>query len=393
MLETLLALAVGLLLTILILQIFFLLREKNTGLREELAKQSRQLREEVGGSTKAVGDTLVKTLGEMSAGQDRQLDALRKVLSEKLSRLQEDNAAQLEKMRKTVDEKLQGTLERRLGESFRLVSERLEQVYQGLGEMKTLASGVGDLKKVLSNVKVRGNWGEIQLGSLLEQVLSPGQFEKNVAVRKDSNERVEFAIKLPGRDDSDEVVWLPIDAKFPKEDYDRLIDAAEKADSDGVEEAGKQLEQRIKSSAKDICQKYLHPPATTDFGIMFLPSEGLYAEVLRRPGLIDTLQREYRVNVAGPTTLAALLNSLQMGFRTLAIQKRSSDVWLVLGAVKAEFGKFGDVIDKMKKKLSEASNVMEDASRRSRAIERKLREVEQLPTDEAQDLPGLDSSS
>jgi DNA recombination protein RmuC len=347
--------------------------------------QSRSLREEVGTTMKGVCDTIV----QISQTQQNQIESMRTTVEQQLARIQEDNAKRLEEMRKTVEEKLEGTLEKRLGESFKLVSERLEQVYKGLGEMRELASGVGDLKNVLTNVKVRGTWGEIQLGNLLEQVLAPGQYEKNVVTREGSSERVEFAIKLPGRDgDGDEVVWLPIDAKFPKEDYERMIAASEKADLAGVEEAGKQLEQRIRSSAKEIHEKYIGPPQTTDFGIMFLPSEGLYAEVLRRPGLVEKIQRESRVNIAGPTTLAALLNSLQMGFRTLAIQQRSSEVWRILGAVKTEFGKFGDVMDKVKRKLEEAGSAIEKIETRKRAIERRLKTVEQLPSAEAEAILG-----
>jgi DNA recombination protein RmuC len=287
-------------------------------------------------------------------------------------------------MRKTVEEKLEGTLERRLGESFKLVSDRLEQVHKGLGEMQSLANGVGDLKKVLSNVRVRGTWGEMQLGNLLEQILAPSQYDKNVATKADSADRVEFAVKLPGRDDADgQVVWLPIDAKFPKEDYERLVEASERADAAAVEAASGQLEVRIRAEAKAIRDKYLDPPRTTDFGILYLATEGLYAEALRRPGLFESLQRDYRVNIAGPTTLAALLNSLQMGFRTLAIQKRSGEVWTLLGAVKTEFRKFGDVIEKVQKKIQEAGNAIESAQVRSRAIERKLKKVEELPAGES----------
>jgi DNA recombination protein RmuC len=255
--------------------------------------------------------------------------------------------------------------------------------------MQTLASGVGDLKKVLTNIKVRGTWGEMQLGNLLEQILAPEQYDQNVQTKPDSGERVEFALKLPGRDERDgEAVWLPIDAKFPKEDYERLVDASERGDPEAVEEAGKQLENRIKLEAKDIRDKYIDPPHTTDFGILYLSTEGLYAEVLRRPGLMTTLQRDYRVNVTGPTTLAALLNSLQMGFRTLAIQKRSSEVWNLLGAIKGEFKKFGEVIEKVETKIREAGNVIEKAKTRSRAIERKLRGVEELPAPAAQAILG-----
>jgi DNA recombination protein RmuC len=305
---------------------------------------------------------------------------MRQTVAEGLRTLQEDNSRKLEQMRAVVDEKLQSTLEKRLGESFRQVSERLEQVYKGLGEMRSLATGVGDLKKVLTNVKTRGTWGEIQLGNILEQILTPEQYDVNVVTKKNSNERVEFAIRLPGpNSDRDRVVWLPIDSKFPQEDYQRLMDAQEAADKDLAEKSIKSLEIRIKAEAKDIKEKYIDPPNTTDFGIMFLPVEGLYAEVLRRPGLCDTLQRDHRIVVTGPTTLAALLNSLQMGFRTLVIEKRSSEVWELLGMVKTEFGKFGEVLSKTKKKLQEASNTIGMAEVRSRAIERKLKKVQEVP--------------
>lgn len=308
---------------------------------------------------------------------------------ERLRSLQEDNAKKLDQMRNVVEEKLQTTLEKRLGESFRQVSERLELVHKGLGEMQALAGDVGDLKKVLTNVKTRGTWGEVQLGNLLEQVLTAEQYGTNVETKPGSGKRVEYAIRLPGRDGgSGEVVWLPIDAKFPQEDYQRLVEAQDRADPAGADLAGRQLEVRIKAEARDIHDKYLSPPATTDFAIMFLPSEGLYAEVLRRPGLADTLQRDFRVVPSGPTTLAALLNSLQMGFRTLAIEKRSSEVWKLLGAVKAEFGKFGDVLDKVHKQLETASNTIDTAARKTRTITRQLRQVEQLPAGEAQALLG-----
>ena len=285
-------------------------------------------------------------------------------------------------MRKTVDEKLHATLEHRLGESFKLVSDRLEAVHKGLGEMQTLAMGVGDLKRVLTNVKTRGTWGEVQLGALLEQLLTPDQYATNIATRPGSKEVVEFAIRLPGRQ-GDEQVWLPIDSKFPIEDYERIVAAQDLADAAGMEEASKALEARIKLEAKSIRDKYIEPPHTTDFGILFLPTEGLYAEVLRRPGLSDWLQRECRVTIAGPTTLTALLNSLQMGFRTLAIEKRSSEVWLVLGAVKTEFGKFGEVLANAKKQLQTVANSIDSAETRSRQMERKLKEVEALPGPEA----------
>lgn len=317
---------------------------------------------------------------QLSKGIEAQLEQLRNSVEQKLAQIQADNSTQLEQMRKTVDEKLQGTLEKRLGESFKLVSERLELVHKGLGEMQTLASGVGDLKKVLTNVKTRGTWGEMQLGNLLEQVLTPDQFACNVATRPGSSERVEFAIKLPGRSDNDgSPVWLPIDAKFPKEDYERLVEASEQADAAAMEIAAAQLESRIRAEARSIRDKYVEPPYTTDFALLYLPIEGLYAEVLRRPGLHDALQREFRVTVTGPTVLSALLNSLQMGFRTLAIEKRSSEVWSVLAAVKSEFSRFGEVMGKVQKKLQEASNVIDSAATRTRAIERRLKDVHELP--------------
>jgi DNA recombination protein RmuC len=325
-------------------------------------------------------DTFAKSLEKLIQTSDKKSDELRALVEAKLTALQTDNMAKLEEMRRTVDEKLQGALEKRLGESFKLVSERLEAVHKGLGEMQNLAIGVGDLKKVLTNVKTRGTWGEIQLGNLLEQILTPDQFERNVCSAGVGRAAVEFAIKLPGRDENDgKQVWLPIDAKFPKEDYERLVDAAERGDAAAVEQASKDLDLRVRAQAKDIRDKYVAPPHTTDFGLLYLPTEGLYAEVLRRPGLVDSIQRDLRVVVVGPTTLAALLNSLQMGFRTLAIQKRSGEVWKVLGAVKTEFTKFGDVLDKVKKKLEEAGNVIDDASTRRRAVERSLKQVEALP--------------
>jgi DNA recombination protein RmuC len=332
---------------------------------------------------------LTAAFTKLSERNEVKLEDVRRTVEEKLGKIQADNAAQLEQMRRTVDEKLQGTLEHRLGESFKLVSERLELVHKGLGEMQTLASGVGDLKKVLTNVKARGTWGEMQLGNLLEQVLTPEQYATNVSTRAGSIDRVEFALKLPGKDhDQNTPVWLPIDAKFPKEDYERLVEASEKADPVALELAAAQLEARVKGEARSIRDKYLDPPQTTDFAILYLPVEGLYAEVLRRPGLIDVLQREFRVTVAGPTVLCALLNSLQMGFRTLAIEKRSSEVWTVLAAVKTEFGRFGEIIGRVQKKLEEASNVIESAAVRTRAIERKLRDVQELPPDQAR--PFLD---
>jgi DNA recombination protein RmuC len=311
------------------------------------------------------------------------LDKVRQTLEQRLTELQTQNATKLDEMRQTVDQRLQATLEQRLGESFKIVSESLERVTLGLGEMQQIATSVGDLKRVLTNVKTRGTWSEFQLAALLEQMLTPDQYAANVAPIPSSDERVEFAIKLPGRDTVDKPVWLPIDAKFPVEDYQRLMDAIEQADAQGVIDSGNALDARLRSAAKDIAGKYIAPPHTTDFAILYLPTEGLYAEVLRRPKLAENLQTQYRVVVAGPMTLSALLNSLQMGFRTLVIQQRSSEVWKVLGAVKTEFAKFGDVIAKVKKKLDEASSQIDQTGVRSRAIERSLRSVETLPADEA----------
>lgn len=374
-------------------------REESAQNRTEAGVSARQSREELSGTLKQSTDSLLRGMTDIAtlqknqleafAGQltaltqvnDQRLEALRGVVEQQLKALQEDNAQKLEQMRATVDEKLHATLEQRLGESFKLVSDRLELVHKGLGEMQSLAAGVGDLKKVLTNVKTRGTWGEIQLGNLLEQILTCEQYATNVATKKGSGERVEFALRLPG-DEQGREVWLPIDAKFPQEDYQRLVDAQEQADPEAAAFASRQLELRLKTEARDILDKYVNPPYTTDFAIMFLPTEGLYAEVLRRPGLTDLLQREYRVLVTGPMTLAALLNSLQMGFRTLAIQKRSSEVWELLGVVKTEFGKFGDVLDKTHKKLEEATNAIETARTKSRTIERKLRKVQEVPVGE-----------
>jgi DNA recombination protein RmuC len=354
-------------------------------MRVEAVHTTKQQREEINSSLKLFNESVIAQLNRLTESNEKKLDGLRNAVEVKLKQIQEDNAKQLDQMRATVDEKLQGTLEKRLGESFKQVSERLEQVHRGLGEMQTLATGVGDLKRVLTNVKTRGNWGEIQLERLLEQILTPEQYQRNVRTNEKANEVVEFAIKLPGRGDNErDIVWLPIDSKFPMEDYHRLVDAQENGETDSAESASKMLALRIKACAKDINEKYLCPPQTTDFGIMFLPIEGLYAEVIRRIDLVDTLQREFRIVVAGPTTFAALLNSLQMGFRTLAIQKRSSEVWKLLGAVKTEFGKFGDILEGVKKKLDQASNTMDDAARRSRVIERKLRNVQELPVVETQ---------
>jgi DNA recombination protein RmuC len=371
--------------------------------REEAAHNAKSEREEVNNSIKLLGDQLSSRVNDMGKIQNDQLklfseqlnaltskneekfDQLKEKVENQLKEIQEKNEKKLEEMRVTVDEKLHSTLEKRLGEAFKRVSDQLEQVYKGLGDMQELARGVGDLKNVLTNVKTRGTWGEVQLENILEQILTNEQYEKNVKTKKTSNDRVEIAIKLPGKNGrTEEVVWLPIDAKFPVEDYQRLLEAQESADIDKINSASKGIEQRIKAEAKKISEKYLDPPNTTDFAIMFLPIEGLYAEALKTSGLAEFVQREYRVIISGPTTLAALLNSLQMGFRTLAIEKRSSEVWNILSGVKTEFGKFGEYLDKTKKKLQEASNTIDAAAVRSRAIERKLRDVQELPenTDE-----------
>jgi len=333
-------------------------------------------------------DSFARQLSSLTLAQEEKFDKLREGLEKRLRFLQEENDRKLEKIRITVDEKLHSTLEKRLGESFRLVSERLEQVHKGLGEMQTLASGVGDLKKVLTNVKTRGTLGEVQLENILEQILTPGQYEKNATVRPGANERVDFAIRMPGLDGGEDIVRLPIDAKFPQEDFQRLVEAHERADVAGAEQAGKLLESRIKKEARRIREKYIDPPYTTDFAILFLPVEGLYAEVLRRPGLFEGLQRDFKILMAGPTTLAAILNSLQMGFQTLAIEKRSGEVWGLLGAVKTEFGRFGDILEKTKKKIQEAGNTLDTAATRSRAIQRKLKEVQALPGPGSEKLIG-----
>ena len=380
-------------------------REELRDGREEAAKRSHELREEVSGSLSKTAQTLSSTVGQLGNVQKQQLEAvttqvqalvetnqqrldgLRATISEQLNEMREANEKKLEEMRRTVDEKLQGTLEKRLGESFKLVSERLDAVHKGLGEMQNLATGVGDLKNVLTNVKVRGTWAEYQLEAILEQVLTPDQFDRNVATRKDSSERVEFAIRLPGRsDDPNDCVWLPIDSKFPQEDYLRLSEAANSADAEAVALSTRELLRSITQSAKTIAEKYLNPPQTTDFAVLYLPTEGLYAEVLRQPGLVSQLQQDYRVMVSGPTTIAALLNSLRLGFRSLAIEQQASEVWQVLGAVKTEFGRFGDVLAKVKKQLATASNTIENTERRTRAMARTLREVEQLPGAKSDEL-------
>ncbi len=380
--------------------------------REEFSKNSRETREELTNSFKTFGDsissrmsevanlqknqldtfsnqltTLTKTnedkIERMTQATEQKLDKMRETIESKLKTIQEDNSQQLEKMRQTVDEKLHKTLEQRLGESFKIVSERLELVHKGLGEMQNLAIGVGDLKKVLSNVKTRGILGEVQLENILDQILTPEQYAKNVATKQGSRDHVEFAIKLPGRDDSGQAVYLPIDSKFPLENYYTLLDAYDKGNTVAVEEAAKLLEANIKKSAKDIRDKYIDPPNTTDFGIMFLPVEGLYAEVVRRTSLIEILQRDFKIIITGPTTLAALLNSLQMGFRTLAIEKRTSEVWNILGAVKTEFEKFGDVLKKAQDKIHQASTEIDDlVGVRTRQIQKKLKTIQEMPSQE-----------
>ena len=375
-------------------------REEFRVAREESAQAARNLREEVSGGQKSSMDTLVKTIGEMRKSQSDQLgsiaqriqeltasntsglETLRRTIDTQLKHLQESNEKKLDQMRQTVDEKLQSTLEKRLGESFKLVSERLEAVQHGLGEMQNLATGVGDLKRMLTNVKARGTWGEVQLSALLEQILTPDQYGKNVNIKDGSQESVEYAIRLPGGDDEPEsCVWMPIDSKFPQEDYLRLVESADAADADGVQKATAALIRSIHNSAKEIRDKYIDPPKTTDFAIMFLPTEGLFAEVLRQPGQVEKIQQDYRIVIAGPTTLSAILNSLRVGFRTLAIEKRSSEVWKVLAAVKTEFGRFGDVLGRVKRQLKTASNTIDQTEVRTRAMERELRGVEKLPAE------------
>jgi len=404
--DTLLLVSLGLNIVILILVAFALARGRSgqegqerleRALREEIALSRREHGEamrqlsdsvlarmtDIATLQKGQLDTFSRQLLALTQSNEQKLERLRETVEERLKLLQADNNRQLEEMRMTVDEKLHATLEKRLGESFRLVSERLELVHKGLGEMQMLAAGVGDLKRVLTNVKTRGIWGEIHLAGLLEQILTVEQYDRNVVTKPGSGERVEFAIRLPGRDKGDKPVWLPIDAKFPQEDYQRLLDAQEQANPALAEEAARALETRVRAEAKAVREKYIDPPHTTDFAILFLPVEGLYAEVLRRPGLYDLLLREYRVVVTGPTTLAALLNSLQMGFKTLAVEKRSSEVWALLGAVKTEFGRFGEMLEKTQKKLQEASNSIETAAQKSRTIERRLRTVQELPAADA----------
>nr|WP_222622537.1 DNA recombination protein RmuC [Ramlibacter albus] len=342
---------------------------------------------------KTLSDTLNQQLQSLSEANVRRLAEVRGTLEAQLSILQQTNAAKLDEMRKTVDEKLQTTLETRLGESFKQVAERLEQVHQGLGQMQSLAQGVGDLQRVLTNVKTRGMFGEVQLEALLEQVLTNEQYSKQVETKPRSNQRVDFAIRFPGRSSDGTPVWLPIDAKFPREDYERLLDAQDRADQAGVESASRALEVRLRQEAKSICEYYLCPPQTTDFAILFLPIESLYAEALRRPGLMDTLQRDYRVTLAGPTTLLAMLNSLHMGFRTLALEQQASEVWKVLGAVKTEFERYGEWVAKVKEQVSKASDTLDRADTRAKQMRLALRKVEALPEGEAQSLlPPVDEN-
>lgn len=408
---------VGLIIVVLQIFIIFLIKGNNSSdhnldklisnsekrLKDDLhsiRKDSRELaqegRVELGNNLNAFGNSLLKRLHESSVMQKGQLEIfsqqlveltkqnstklelIRDTVEKRLTELQKDNNQKLEKMRETVDEKLQSTLEKRLAQSFQSVSERLEQVHKGLGEMQHLAVGVGDLKKVLSNVKTRGTWGEVQLGNLLEQILTKEQYQANVATKKDSKDIVEYAIKLPGKDKNLNHIWLPIDAKFPIEDYQRLLEAEDANDRVAIDIANKAIEKRLKDEGKKIKTKYIDPPNTTDFAILFIPIEGLYAQVLKLPGLVDFIQREYRVMITGPTTITAILNSLQMGFRTLAIEKQSSEIWQTLSEVKTEFGRFGEILERTQKKLQEASNQIDAGATRARAIERKLKNVDTL---------------
>ncbi len=380
---------------------------KSTELANASSEAGRTLRTELSQSFQRLATSLNETAAQLGAHQKERLDgvtqaieslteihskaqdALRATVEGRLDAIRSESATKLEEMRQTVDDKLQSTLEKRLGESFKIVSNQLERVHQGLGEMQSLAAGVGDLKRVLSNVKVRGTWGELQLGNLLEQFLAPEQFMRDVQVKEDSQERVEFAIRLPGRSDDKEVL-LPIDAKFPQEDFERLVVAAENSDAVGVEAAASALEARVKACARTISEKYINPPQTTDIAILFLPTESLYAEVLRRPGLFEHIQREYHVTLAGPTTLTAILNALQMGFRSLAIEKRTSEVWQVLGAIRSEFNRYGEVVDRLRRQLNTAVNTIDSLGIRTRAMSRKLRDVEILPDGTAHEVLGLD---
>lgn len=377
------------------------LREDIHIIRKDSRELAQEGRVELGNNLNVFGNSLLKRIHESSVMQKGQLeifsqqllaltkqnetklDTIRETVEKRLTDLQKDNNQKLEKMRETVDEKLQSTLEKRLSQSFQSVSERLEQVHKGLGEMQNLAIGVGDLKKVLSNVKTRGTWGEVQLGNLLDQILTKEQYSANVATKKDSNDTVEYAIKLPGKDTTKSHIWLPIDAKFPIEDYQRLIEAEDANDKAAIDAANKAIEKRLKDEGKKINTKYIDPPHTTDFAILFIPIEGLYAQLLKIPGLVESIQREYRVMITGPTTITAILSSLQMGFRTLAIEQQSSQIWQTLSEVKTEFGRFGDILEKTQKKLQEASNQIDAGATRARSIERKLKNVDTLELAEA----------
>jgi len=405
MAETLLVIVVLLAVAIIVLQLILLARGGSGASREDFERLTRELRGDIADGRREAQDAVQKQRIEVSARfsefsqpllvqmtaltetNEQRLREVRNTLESKLKDLQTENASKLDEMRKTVDEKLHVTLEKRLGESFKQVSDRLEQVHKGLGEMQTLAAGVGDLKRVLTNVKTRGTWGEVQLAALLEQTLTAEQYDVNVVTLPGSSDRVEFAIRLPGRSEN-KPIWLPIDSKFPIEDYERLLGAQERADPAGVEEAGKALESRLKLEARTIHEKYVGPPHTTDFALLFLPTEGLYAEALRRPGLADFLQREYRVTITGPNNLSALLNALQMGFRTLAIEKRSSEVWELLSAVKTEFGKFGDVLAKTRDQLETVTMSIGQAEVRTRQMAKKLKDVEALPASKTTRLLG-----
>ena len=363
-------------------------RTQLAAMQQGLADQSRAAREAQDAALHRFGQAQAEQLRALTDSNDKRMADVRQAVEAKLTAIQADNGQRLEQMRATVDEKLHATLELRLGESFKLVADRLDQVHRGLGDMQNLARDVGSLNRVLTNVKTRGIFGEVQLANLLDQVLTPEQYETNVATVPGSAERVEFAIRLPGQRSDGAPLWLPIDAKFPREDYERLLDAQERADPVAAEAAGRAIEGRLKAEARSIRDKYVAPPHTTDFAILFLPTEGLYAEALRRPGLMESLQRQHKVMLAGPTTLLATLNSLQMGFRTLALEKRSAEVWEVLGAVKTEFAKFGDVLARTRKKLEEAANTIDQAQTRSNVMARRLKAVEALPAERALDLLG-----
>ena len=374
---------------IIIIILFLMLSKRKNSNQSTIRDELRLGRSESSDSARQLREEILKTIEEKSRSQQESINNLNNVIDKHLKQLQESNEKKLEQMRQTVDEKLQSTLEKRLGESFKIVGEQLEAVQRGLGEMQNLATGVGDLKKVLTNVKTRGTWGEYQLGNILEQILTSDQYEKNVKPKENSDEIVEYAIRLPGNNNSSPV-WLPIDSKFPQESYIRLKDAAEKSNTEEIEKATTELVRSIERSAKEISDKYISPPDTTDFAIMFLPTEGLYAEIVRQPGMFDNLQR-HRVVVAGPTNLSAILSSLSMGFRTLAIEKRSSEVWKILSAVKTEFSSFGDVLLKVKTQLDRASGTIEKTTIRTRAMQRKLKNVEELPAKESTEILGFDS--